>query len=50
VQSVLRNAAAYRRIYGAKLALAEIEAATPVAKVTPAKSTVKKAKHPPSRT
>ena len=50
VQSVLRNAAAYRRIYGAKLALAENEPAAPVAKVTPAKSTVKKTKHPPSRT
>jgi soluble lytic murein transglycosylase len=50
VQSVLRNAAAYRRIYGAKLTLAENEAATPVAKVTPTKSAVKKTKRPPSRT
>jgi soluble lytic murein transglycosylase len=44
VQSVLRNAAAYRRIYGTKLTLAESEPAAPAPKITPAKSTVKKTK------
>ncbi len=47
VQSVLRNAAAYRRIYGTKLSLAESE---PAPKVTPAKSAVKKTKRPVNRT
>ena len=47
VQSVLRNAAAYRRIYGTKLA--QNEPAAPAPKVTPAKSTVKKTKRSVSR-
>jgi soluble lytic murein transglycosylase len=46
VQSVLRNAAAYRRIYGTKLALAQNEPAAPAPKLTRAKSSVKKAKRP----
>jgi soluble lytic murein transglycosylase len=49
VQSVLRNAAAYRRIYGTKLALAQNEPAAPAPKLTRAKSTVKKSKRPVSR-
>jgi soluble lytic murein transglycosylase len=47
VQSVLRNAAAYRRIYGTRLTQAEAE--PPAPKVAHVKSTVKKTKRPVSR-
>jgi soluble lytic murein transglycosylase len=49
VQSVMRNAAAYRRIYGARLsALTPDNAPAPVKKVTaPAKKAVKKSRRPP---
>jgi soluble lytic murein transglycosylase len=50
VQSVLRNAAAYRRIYGPKLTLAENEPATPAPKVSHAKSSVRKTKRLVNRT
>ncbi len=49
VQSVLRNAAAYKRIYGTRLAQAQNEPAAPAPKVTHVKSTVKKTKRPVSR-
>ena len=49
VQSVLRNAAAYRRIYGTKLTLAANEPAAPAPNLTPVKSTLKKAKRRVSR-
>ena len=50
VQSVLRNAAAYRRIYGAKLTVETVHPAT-VRKVVaaPARRSVKKSKRPLSR-
>jgi soluble lytic murein transglycosylase len=51
VQSVMRNAAAYRRIYGARLsALAPDAAPAPVKKVTvPAKKALKKPGERPAR-